>query len=453
MSKRLFLSKRMLKSSILRSIGALTICFTTMGVALAAPTSPDTALIDEGRYIAAASDCSACHSVQGRDEYTGGMAFALPFGTIHSTNITPDPEHGIGAYTEEEFSRAIRRGIRKDGSTLYPAMPYPSYARMTDQDIHALYVYFHNGIKPSAEQPPKNTIPWPLSMRWPLIFWREMFSPSPEKALKTTQASYDDMILARGAYLVEGPGHCGACHSPRGLAMQEKSLSTQEGDSYLSGGAAVDGYIPPSLRADSRTGLGRWSEGDITTFLSTGRNQKGEAFGSMTPAIMHGTQNLSDADLHAIAHYLHHLGPSRLKEKPWVYDPRVTNELHQGRTTERGAMLYVNNCAACHRTDGAGYPDVFPPLAGNPVVMSADPASLVHIVQSGATLPAMHKAPSALTMPSFEGHLSDQEIADVVTFIRQSWGNDAPPVSRRDVKKLTKSMPPRNLSEGPIPQN
>ncbi|GBR50850.1 gluconate 2-dehydrogenase, cytochrome c subunit [Neokomagataea thailandica NBRC 106555] len=452
MSKRFFLSALALSTF---GAGAFYISLSTPSHAEveSTPVQPDPSLIEEGRYVAAASDCSACHTVHGKEEYTGGMPFALPMGTIHSTNITPDREHGIGNYSEADFARAIRYGIRKDGSTLYPAMPYPSYARMTDKDMHALYVYFHYGVKASSEQPPRNTIPWPLSMRWPLVFWRTIFSPSPAKVLDTTKPLVDDPVLARGAYLVEGPGHCGACHSPRGLAMQEKALTAQDGDAYLSGGAAVDGWIPPSLRADDRTGLARWSEDDIATFLATGRNKKGSAFGSMTPAIMHGTQNLSPEDLHAIAHYLHHLGPSRLAEKPWVYDPKVANDLKQGHATARGAMLYINNCAACHKTDGSGYPDVFPPLAGNPVVMTKDPASLVHIVQSGATLPAMHKAPSALTMPSFEGHLSDQEIADVVTFIRQSWGNDAAPVSRRDVEKLKKTMPPRNLSEGPIPQN
>ncbi|MBS1031946.1 cytochrome c [Gluconobacter cerinus] len=410
-------------------------------------------LIEEGRYLAAASDCAACHSILGKPEYSGGVSFSLPIGTVHSTNITPDMEHGIGKYSEAEFGKALREGIRRDGATLYPAMPYPSYARLTDHDVHALYTYFHDGVEASSVATPENGIRWPLSMRWPLTFWRWMFSSAPVKAQAKTLQTFTDPQIARGAYLVEGPAHCGACHSPRGLAMQEKALTAADSEAFLSGGVAVDGWVPTSLRQENRTGLGRWSEEDIVAFLKTGRNMQGESFGAMTSAIVHGTQHLSAADLLAMAKYLRTLQPYDKTQKNWVYDPASTNALRRADISARGAKVYIDNCAACHRTDGKGYPAVFPPLAGNPVVMGENPASLVHIIQSGATLPKTETAPSAFTMPDFMHRLSDQQIADVTTFIRDAWGNNAPAVSREDVVNLKKDMPPRNMVDGEISLN
>lgn len=205
-------------------------------------------LREEGRYLAAASDCAACHSIKNKPEYSGGVSFTLPIGTIYSTNITPDMDHGIGKYTEAEFGRALREGVRRDGSTLYPAMPYPSYARLTDHDIHALYTYFHENVPAAAIPTPENGIQWPFSMRWPLMFWRWAFSPAPVKAQEKTLHEFADAQMARGAYLVEGPAHCGACHSPRGLTMQEKALTASDSPSFLAGGALIDGWIPTSLR-------------------------------------------------------------------------------------------------------------------------------------------------------------------------------------------------------------
>ncbi|GBQ89234.1 cytochrome c [Gluconobacter albidus] len=407
----------------------------------------DKATLEKGRYLAAASDCAACHSVHGKPEYSGGVSFSLPMGKIYSTNITPDPEHGIGRYTEAQFGRAVREGIRRDGSTLYPAMPFPSYARMTDSDIHALFVYFRKGVPAASVPTPDNEIPWPLSMRWPLTVWRWVFAPTPHTAIPRTAGEFTDPQLARGAYLVEGPAHCGACHSPRAITMQEKALTADGGSLYLSGGAVVDGWTPPSLRQENRTGLGRWREEDIVAFLKTGRAETGSVFGSMTSAVLHGTQKLTDEDLRAIAHYLKSLQAADHSQTPWTYDPTITDQLHKANLSSRGARVYIDRCAACHRTDGKGYPAVFPPLAGNPVVMQSDPVSLVHIVQAGATLPAMMAAPSSIAMPAFNHKLTDQQIADVVTFIRKAWGNNASPVSADDVKQFSKSMPPSDMAD------
>ncbi|NHO52737.1 c-type cytochrome [Acetobacter estunensis] len=400
----------------------LTLMFA--GIAHAEPV-PSAALIEEGRYLARAADCSACHSVEGKAAYTGGVPFDLPIGRLYSPNITPDPQHGIGRYTEQQFARAVREGVRADGASLYPAMPYPSYARMSDHEMQALYAWFHYSVTPSSEVPPASTMRWPLSMRWPMTVWRWMFAPKPMQARQMSERSFDDPDVARGAYLVEGPGHCGACHTPRAITLQEKALTARDGPAYLAGGDAVDGWIPPSLRQENRTGLGRWGEDDIVSFLRSGRAQTGSAFGGMTNAILHGTQYLTDHDLHAIARYLRTLPPARQPDLKWIYDARTAVALRKGDVSARGARLYVDNCAACHRTDGRGYPPVFPPLAGNPVVMSEKPDSLIKLLHTGATLPAMQTAPSAFTMPSFAKRLSEREIADVVSFVRDVWGNGA----------------------------
>ncbi|MFT8490924.1 MAG: cytochrome c [Gluconobacter oxydans] len=429
-------------------------CFLGLGLtAEATAQDSDKAIVEKGRYLAAASDCAACHSVHGKAEYSGGVSFSLPMGKIYSTNITPDPDHGIGRYTEAQFGQALRQGIRRDGATLYPAMPFPSYARLTDSDIHALFVYFREGVKAVPVSAPRNEIPWPLSIRWPLTFWRWAFAPTPHKAITSTAGEFTDPLLARGAYLVEGPAHCGACHSPRAITMQEKALTAHDGSLYLAGGAPVDGWTPPSLRQENRTGLGRWSEEDIVSFFRTGRSNTGSVFGSMTSAVLHGTQKLTDNDLHAIAHYLKNLPPADRTQTPWTYDPTITDQLHKADLSSRGARIYVDRCAACHRTDGKGYPAVFPALAGNPVMMQSDAISLVHIVQKGASLPAMTAAPSSITMPAFSHKLTDQQIADVVTFIRHAWGNNASPVSAENVRQFSKTMPPPDMADGTVSLN
>lgn len=403
-----------------------------------AMATSDSATIEKGRYLAAAADCSACHTHDSSAPYSGGNPFILPIGTLYAPNITPDRTHGIGDYSESDFANALRRGVGKDGKPLYPAMPFPSYARMSDEDIHALWVYFRDGVAPSDKSPPRSTIPWPLSMRWPMTLWRWAFAPTPQAARADADRPFASDVIARGAYLVEGPGHCGACHTPRALTMQETALSSDQGDSFLSGGAAVDGWTPVNLRGDDRTGLGRWSEDDLVAFLATGRNRNGSVFGGMSDAIVHGTQHLTEADLRAIARYLKTSLPARKHETPWQNDSAVADALHQGHLPGPGAKTYIDRCAACHRTDGHGYAPAFPPLAGNPTLMDKDPGSLILIVLRGASVPATQKAPSSLTMPGFGHLLSDQEVADVVTFIRQSWGNKAGAVRAEQVSSFRK---------------
>lgn len=397
----------------------------------------DSNLLRQGEYLARAGDCVACHT-NGKDgkPFAGGLSMETPIGAIYSTNITPDKTHGIGSYTFEEFDDAVRKGVRKDGSTLYPAMPFPSFARISEADMRAMYAYFMHGVQPQAQANRDSDIPWPLSMRWPLSIWRMMFAPEPKDFVIDTQA---DPVLERGRYLVEGLGHCGACHTPRSITMQEKALSEKDGDNYLSGSNnPIDGWVASSLRGENRDGLGTWSEAELAEFLKTGRNDKSVVFGGMSDVVEHSLQYLSDDDITAISRYLKSLPPRGGEQTPAPVEDSVAKDLWKGNDSKPGASLYVDNCAACHRTDGVGYKRAFPALKGNPVVQTEDATSLIHIILTGSTTPAVKGAVSNLTMPSFGWRLDDQQVADVTNFIRSSWGNKAPAVSASDVAKVRK---------------
>ncbi|AZE52257.1 Gluconate 2-dehydrogenase, membrane-bound, cytochrome c [Pseudomonas synxantha] len=398
-------------------------------------SAAETDLIKQGEYLARAGDCVACHTAKGGKPFAGGLPMETPIGVIYSTNITPD-KTGLGDYSFEDFDKAVRHGVAKNGSTLYPAMPYPSYARVSDSDMQALYAYFMKGVEPVAQENKDSDIPWPLSMRWPLAAWRWMFAPAVEEHQAQTAA---DPVINRGAYLVEGLGHCGACHTPRALTMQEKALSAADGNAFLSGSAPLEGWIAKSLRGDHKDGLGSWSEEQLVQFLKTGRSDRSAVFGGMSDVVVHSMQYMSQDDLTAIARYLKSLPAVDPKDQPHQYDKQVAQALWKGDDSKPGASVYIDNCAACHRTDGHGYTRVFPALAGNPVLQTADATSLINIVLNGGTLPATHTAPSTFTMPAFAWRLSDQEVADVVSFIRGSWGNKGAPVNASEVADLRKS--------------
>ncbi|AZD63983.1 Cytochrome c, mono-and diheme variants [Pseudomonas chlororaphis] len=396
------------------------------------------ALIKQGEYLARAGDCVACHTAKDGKPFAGGLPMETPIGTIYSTNITPD-KTGIGEYSLDDFDKAVRHGVAKNGSSLYPAMPYPSYARVSDADMQALYAYFMEGVAPVVQENRDSDIPWPLSMRWPLAGWRWMFAPSVTGQQGSGQAqAAEDPVVSRGAYLVEGLGHCGACHTPRALTMQEKALSASEGSHFLAGSAPLEGWIAKNLRGDHKDGLGSWSEEQLVQFLKTGRSDRSGVFGGMSDVVVHSMQYMSADDLTAIARYLKSLPAVDANDQPHQYDKAVAEALWKGDDSKPGASVYVDNCAACHRTDGHGYTRVFPALAGNPVLQSADATSLIHIVLKGGTLPATHTAPSTFTMPAFAWRLSDQEVADVVNFIRTSWGNQGSEVNAADVAGLRK---------------
>jgi alcohol dehydrogenase (quinone), cytochrome c subunit len=397
-------------------------------------------MLARGEYLAKLGDCGACHSTAGHPPFSGGLKMALPIGAIYTTNITPDKTHGIGRFSLADFDRALRFGVA-NGHSLYPAMPYPSYAIITREDVAALYAYFEFGVAPAAVPNKQSDIRFPLSMRWPLTYWRLVFAPKPKPFDASTFA---DATIAQGAYFVEGLGHCGECHTPRGLALQVKAQRGRDGNEFLSG-APVENWYAPSLRSGGLDTIGGWSESQIARFLQTGVNHSGIAFGSMSEVIVNSTQYLTTEDAAATARYLKTLqGPLSADRVQFTYNERTDRKLASGDATDRGALLYLDNCAACHRPDGRGYEGVFPSLAGNPVVEAANPLSLVSVVLLGSKTSRTPATPAQFSMPAFAWRLTDQDAADIVSFIRSSWGNDAAPIEAPTVAALRSSRPDSN---------
>lgn len=400
---------------------------------------PPDAAVTRGAYLARIGDCTACHTAKNGKPFAGGLAIGSPLGTIYSTNITPDKQTGIGNWSYDDFARLMRRGEVKSGYVVYPAMPYPSYARLTDTDLQDLYAYLMNGVQPVQQPNRPSTIPWPLSMRWPLKIWRAFFAPKPEPFHPNAGMSEQ---IARGAYLVEGLGHCGACHTPRSFTLQERALTNDDGSVYLSGGGAIDGWIAPSLRSEHGGGLASWSSADIVQFLRTGRTDRTASFGAMNDVVVDSMEYLTDADLASIAAYLKSLGPHNENVTAYAYDPREAQALFHGHPDSDGARIYLDRCAACHRSNGTGYGKAFPALAGNPILQTPDPTSAIHIVLSGSAQPGTAQAPSSLTMAPYAHLLDDTEIARVVTFIQQSWGNRGGAATAEQVAQMRNKATP-----------
>ncbi|MFJ2426637.1 c-type cytochrome [Pseudomonas sp. NPDC087804] len=394
----------------------------------------DPALLARGEYVARLSDCVACHSVPGAAPFAGGLEMATPLGAIHATNITPDPQTGIGRYSLADFDRAVRHGVAPDSRRLYPAMPYPSYARLSDDDVRALYAFFMKGVAPVKQANLASSIPWPLNLRWPIAVWNGVFVDAGSYLPKSSQ----DEVWNRGAYLVQGAGHCGSCHTPRGLAFNEKALDDSAAP-FLAG-ALLDGWYAPSLRDDHNTGLGRWSEAEIVQFLKTGRNRHAVVYGSMTEAFNNSTQFMSDEDLTAIARYLKSLpGDPERDGQPWQYQAAT-------RLDSPGGHTYVTRCASCHGLDGKGQAQWMPPLAGATSALAKESASAINITLNGSQRIVAAGVPDAYRMPAFREQLSDQQIAEVLTFMRSTWGNQASAVDAQAVGKLREHTDPASSS-------
>jgi len=402
-----------------------------------AANTPDKDLIAKGEYLARMGDCVACHSVPNGKPFSGGLAMSTPMGTIYSSNITPDVDTGIGSYSLQDFARAVREGRLKDGTHLYPAMPYVSYAKITDDDIRALYAYFMHKVEPVklASQPAQMSFPFgirKLMAVWNLAFYDA--SDFDDKAMENAQ-------IARGAYLTEGLAHCGACHTPRGFGQQEKGLSGKDAD-FLTG-SSVDGWSAPALRAKAGPGVGAWSAQEIADLLRSGRSVHSGVTGPMTDVIANSTQYATKEDALAMAAYLKSLpaGATDNASAKFAASDKTANDLRNGITTTLGARLYVDNCAACHRSSGSGEKRAFPALAGNSLVLADDPSSLIHVILAGATLPSTQTAPSNLGMPDFAHRLNDSETAELATFVRSAWGNQAAAVSASQVAAVRKTLP------------
>jgi len=394
--------------------------------------------LDAGAYLARAGNCGACHTAPGGLPFAGGLAMATPFGTVYSTNITPDATHGIGNYSFEQFNRAMRQGIANDGDHLYPAMPYTAFARISAGDMQSLYAYFMHGVIPAPSANRANELRWPFSMRSLLAGWNLLFLRKGEYVADPERSA----TWNRGAYLVQGVGHCSACHTPRGIAGQEKGSRPADGTRYMAG-AVVDNWLASNLTADFATGLHDWSGEEIADYLKTGRSARSAAAGPMAQVVSMSTQYLRDDDLAAIADYLKSLPGTSVKgasSRVASVDAAATKALRAGTQLTPGARLYLDNCNACHRSDGAGMTRTFPALARSSVVNTADPTSLIHLVLTGSAMPSTRTAPSALAMPDFAWRLSNQQVAEVLSFVRGSWGNQAPAVAASDVEQLRKAL-------------
>lgn len=400
---------------------------TAATTAATAAAAPGQTLAQRGAYLAKVGDCIACHSAPGKPAFAGGLPIDSGHGIIYSTNITPDKVHGIGSYTEQQFADAVRKGVRADGTHLYPAMPYTSYAKVSDQDIAALYAYFQSGVKASPYAPPESKMGFPFNQRWGMAFWNFFFADG--KPFKP-QPGWSPQVR-NGAYLVEGLAHCSTCHTPRGFALNEKASNSGEAK-FLAGGE-LNGWPVPSLRA-----LPRWDQAAIVDYLQTGRNKNSAVAGEMTAVVQHSTSQMTVADLNDIAAYLKALPPapaSGAAVKPQGRDATV-KKLSAAVNLTLGERLYLDNCSACHFVTGKGASRVFPELDGATVVNAENPTALLHVMLAGARTPSTDKAPSVLVMPGFGKRLSDSEAAALATFVRQGWGNTAGAVSEKDVAKV-----------------
>jgi alcohol dehydrogenase (quinone), cytochrome c subunit len=410
----------------------------------AANGSADAATIQRGAYLAQAGDCAACHTAPHGKPFAGGLPMTTPLGRIYTTNITPDPDTGIGGYSEADFARALREGVAKDGHNLYPAMPYPSYAKVRDDDVAALYAYFMHGVEPVKAANRESDIKWPMNMRWPLKIWNLVFLDKTVYADKPGK----DAAWNRGAYLVQGLGHCGSCHTPRGIGFNEQALD-ESGGAYLSGGL-LDGWFASNLTGEHNTGLGRWSQADLAQFLKTGANQHASAFGAMTSVINNSTQALNDADISAMAAYLKSLpAAGGHGAAAYAYDPKATKVSLARPANDAGARVYTAYCMHCHGADGRGFAPMLAPLAGNPNVLEKESASLINVTLNGTDDLVIQGIPAPYPMPAYRDQLNDQQIADVLSFIRAGWNNGAGAVGAADVAKLrAQTQPAQQAQEG-----
>lgn len=385
------------------------------------PVSNKDEQLVRGEYLARAGNCMSCHTARGGEQYAGGRPISTPFGMIYSSNLTPD-DTGLGRWTKDDFWRAIHNGKSRDGSFLYPAFPYPNYTKVTRADSDALFAYFQ-AQAPVKQENQEHDLRFPYNQRIMLAFWRTLyFRPGEFQPQASKSAEWN-----RGAYLVQGLGHCSACHTSR------NALGGSIAEERLGGGMIpMQNWYASALTADKEIGLGEWEENDLADFLKTGVSERGAAFGPMAEVVGTSLQHLSDLDIRSMVTYL--------KSAPTSFNAesrsRSTAPAENDDVLKLGAKVYENQCATCHGADGKGAPPAYPPLAGNRSLAAEIAVNPVRMVLNGGYPPGTAGNPRPYGMPPFGTTLSDSEVAAVVSYIRASWGNQGTPVFPEYVTRL-----------------
>jgi len=375
--------------------------------------------IQRGLYLAQAGDCLACHTARGGIDYAGGLPIPTPFGTLYTPNITPDEETGIGKYSAEDFWRAMHEGRARNGDLLYPAFPYTNYTKVTREDVDAMYAYFMS-LEPVKRQNRPHELRFPYNNRELLVGWRALYfrpgvyEPDPKQSEEWN----------RGAYLVEGLGHCNACHSTRNI------LGATREDDIAGGLIPVQNWYAPALTSSRQMGLGDWDIEDVVDLLKTGVSPRGAVFGPMAAVVHDSLQFMTEADLHAMAVYMKSQRQEGEPEGPPQIRPTDEQVDH---LMKLGEEIYEKYCEECHQPEGRGVPRIYPPLVNNEAITMRYPVNAVRMVLVGGFPPSTEGNPRPYGMPPFAQDLTDEQVAAVVTYIRQSWGNNAPPVTPSEV--------------------
>ncbi|MEO1018890.1 MAG: cytochrome c, partial [Pseudomonadota bacterium] len=389
-------------------ISALAVAIVLLATVEATAQSSDASTSDDlakrGEYLVRAGDCMPCHTGTKGDDFAGGLPLNTPFGQVFSRNITPDKDTGIGDWSLDDFKQTMWQGKSKDGAYLYPTMPFPFYTTVTDDDIEAIWAYLQT-LEPINKANKPNGLMFPMSIRESMLGWRELFFTAGR--FETDSAKSD--AWNRGAYLVEGLGHCGACHTPRNLMG-----GRIESEKFA--GAQVDDWWAPNISTNEGTGVGEWSKDELKTFLKTGVDKrKSTVFGPMAEVVHASLSHLTDDDLDDMATYL-------LDSRSTTQSAAESAVAMTPEERQHGGEVYVGNCIACHQEKGAGVAGSIPPLAGNPAVNALEPYNIISAVLHG--IPATDKFAA---MPDFASKLGDQDIADLANYIRTSWGNTGEP--------------------------
>ncbi len=378
----------------------------------------DAATLERGAYLARAGNCMACHTQRGGEPYAGGRPIDTPFGTVYASNLTPDPATGLGQWSAAAFRRALHEGRSRDGHLLYPVFPYTHTTLVSDGDSDALHAFLHS-LPPVAQATPAPTLRWPVNTQAALAVWRLLyFKPGRFEPEPARSAEWN-----RGAYLAQGLAHCSACHSAR------DALGGSSASERWRAGLMPDGHwLAPSLRDPAQAGVAAWSVEELSDLLQHGRNTSATVMGPMAEVVFDGTQHLRRDDVQAMAVYL--------KDLPARAEPAPVPQPADPQQRALGEQIYKNQCADCHGAAGQGAPGAYPALAGNRSVVMASHVNAVQAILAGGFAPATPGNPRPYGMPPFRTLLSDTEIAAVASFVRQSWGNQAEPVTPQAVQRL-----------------